>query len=508
MDSTVRDQVPTTLGRYQNLQILGQGGMGVVYRAYDPTLDREVAIKVMADRSPEFVARFQREARAMARLSHPRIAQVYDFGQDEAGNPYFVMELVVGQPLDQLLAQRGQLRPEMVARVLLQAAEGLSAAHAAGIVHRDIKPANLILDQAGDLKVVDFGIARIEEGPNPLTRPQALIGTPHYMAPEVLSGEIVDGRADIYALGLCGYHLLTGQPPFSAPSAVALAMKHLSEPLPDLSALAPDTPSDLRRLIGHMAEKRRDARIGSCEEVIRALRAVLAGLSTQPARPGALGGRPARRRLFLAGALGGGVIALMAGTMVLWRLPRHGQGNGGGGGVGTVDGGAGADLKAGVDLSLGLALGPRRAPGPLVQPGAPLRVAVLKFKNLGEDRELAFLTEGISETVVTALGGQQRLKLLERNQVDQAIKEIDFDQTKYVDRDTAAVLGRISGAEVAVQGGYQRAGGLIRVTARLVRIETGEILDTLVVTRPATKLFDVQDLVAAELKQRLLRLLP
>jgi serine/threonine-protein kinase len=502
MDSTVRDQVPTTLGRYQNLQILGQGGMGKVFRAYDPTLDREVAIKVMADRSPEFVARFQREARAMARLSHPRIAQVYDFGQDEAGNPYFVMELVIGQPLDQLLAQRGQLRPEMVARVLLQAAEGLSAAHAAGIVHRDIKPANLILDQAGDLKVVDFGIARIEEGPNPLTRPQALIGTPHYMAPEVLSGEIVDGRADIYALGLCGYHLLTGQPPFSAPSAVALAMKHLSEPLPDLSALAPDTPSELRRLIGHMAEKRRDARIGSCEEVIRELRAILAGLSTQPARPGALGGRAGRRRLALVGALGGGLIALMAGTLALWRLPRQGTGPGDAGGIQETDGGS-ADLKGAARAAdLG------RTPGPLVLPGAPLRVAVLKFKNLGEDRELAFLTEGIAETVVTALGGQPRLRLLERNQVDQAIKEIDFDQTKYVDRDTAVALGRISGAEVAVQGGYQRAAGQIRVTARLVRIETGEVLDTLVVTRPAAKLFDVQDLVAKELKERLLRLLP
>jgi TolB-like protein len=125
---------------------------------------------------------------------------------------------------------------------------------------------------------------------------------------------------------------------------------------------------------------------------------------------------------------------------------------------------------------------------------------VLRFKNLGGDRDLDFLTEGIGETALTELSRVPGVRLIERNQVDQAIKEIDFGQTRYVDQTTAAVLGRIAGAEVAIQGGYQRAGSDIRVTARLVRIATGEILDTMTLTRPAKKLFDVQDAVAADLR--------
>ncbi len=141
------------VGRYRDLSLLGEGGMGAVYRAYDPSLDRIVAIKLMKDKSPDFMARFEREARALARLSHPRVVAIYDFGKDAEGNPYFVMELLSGRSLDKLLEERGRLTPQEVVRVLRMAAEGLHAAHQQGIVHCDIKPANLVLDDSGELKL-------------------------------------------------------------------------------------------------------------------------------------------------------------------------------------------------------------------------------------------------------------------------------------------------------------------------------------------------------------------
>ncbi|MFI5288644.1 MAG: serine/threonine-protein kinase, partial [Polyangia bacterium] len=224
-----------TIGRYVELTLLGQGGMGAVYRGRDPELDRPVAIKVMLDASPDFVARFRREAQSIARLTHPNIVQVYDFGVDTESNPYFVMELIDGTPLDKIVRERGRLPPLEAVRLIRQAAQGLAAAHRAGIVHRDIKPSNLIVDGSGTLKLVDFGIARVATpAGQALTAAAALMGTPGYMAPEQAAGKPVDHRADIYALGLTLFELLAGAPPYAAADPISLVVKNLQEPLPDL----------------------------------------------------------------------------------------------------------------------------------------------------------------------------------------------------------------------------------------------------------------------------------
>ena len=564
-------KLPRRLGRYQNLTLLGQGGMGSVYQALDPALDRGVAIKVMNDRTPDFVSRFHREAKVMARLSHPNVVQIYDFGQDEEGNPYFVMELVSGRSLKTVVEEQGRLEPSFVIDILRQTAAGLGAAHALGIVHRDIKPANLVLTQGGGLKVLDFGIARVEAGSEggdaALTRPQALLGTPLYMAPEMLQGQAVDGRADIYALGLMAFHLLVGKPPFEAPTVIELMMKHLTMPLPDLTQVAPGTPSGLVQLIRRMTEKDREQRIASCElllgelstiEVTTRLAAqaptphpvapVTAPTAAQPATPvpapltpaGASVSTPAAttapahsaagtRRRLIAGVLGG-VGALVVTLLILSfgsRLgsrpnhrPTQAQGtttappaehrDPSGSSSSTLPAAAVVPPGQGPKGQVGEKTDNDRAgvaPLPLGQHG-PLRLAVLQFKNLGGDRDLDFLTEGIGDTVLTALGTLRgRVRLIERGQVEQAIQEIDFGQTKYVDKTTAVTLGKLTGAEVAVLGGYQRSEGLIRVSARLIRTDTGDVLDTLLVTRPAKALFDVQDEVAAELKRRLLALI-
>ena len=307
MSQTV--STPKQLGRYTELTLLGQGGMGAVYRAFDPSLQRTVAIKVMLGQNPEFLARFEREARAVAKLSHPNVVQVYDFGRDEQDNPYFVMELLPGRSLDSLLKEKGPLPALKVVDVLRQAADGLQAAHAVGIVHRDIKPHNLMLDDQGNVKLVDFGIARDLASTDELTSTQATPGTLHYMAPEVLSGQAADARADIYALGLVGFHLLAGKPPFTGQSAVAVAMKQINEPLPDLRDEVPSVPASLRRLIERMTEKRVTSRVQSCADVSREAsliaHEILSG-TTEPSRPQIPTGGS---RTLLAAAAGLGLFA-------------------------------------------------------------------------------------------------------------------------------------------------------------------------------------------------------
>lgn len=276
-------QVPSSIGRYIDLNILGRGGMGVVYGGYDPELDRAVAIKVMLYSTPDFVARFRREAQAIARLTHGNVVQVYDFGVDELTNPYFVMELVSGTPLDKLLAERGRLPAAQVCDIARQAAQGLAAAHRAGIIHRDVKPSNLIVDGRGNVKIVDFGIARASSGAQ-LTQAAALMGTPGYMAPEQAQGRTVDSRADVYALGLTMFEMLTGEAPFFAEDPIALVVMNMQQPLPDLRQRGSFPPA-LVRLIEQMAEKEPDARPQSCDAVARALESMAASTPADPAQP-------------------------------------------------------------------------------------------------------------------------------------------------------------------------------------------------------------------------------
>ncbi len=519
------------LGRYVDLVLLGQGGMGAVYRGRDPDLDRPVAIKVVLDASPDFVERFRREAKAVARLCHPNIVQVYDFGQDDAGHPFFVMELVEGRPLDRLLEERGPLSPAEATAVLAQAAAGLQAAHDAGIVHRDIKPSNLILDGNGRVKLVDFGIARLENTPM-LTTPSALLGTPTYMSPEQVEGKPVDGRTDVYSLGISAFHLLAGRPPFDAPEPIACALLHLHAPLPSLRERSRESPIALAALIERMCEKDPGKRPQSAREVAEEAEAMAAQLggasrplaamaqtgavavaagSSSTVPPTRAGGRaepapdaPSRPAIPMAAI--GGVSALIAaaavlGIVVLTRQPHPRP---------AVPP---PPIEKKVVNVAGDVTAPAHDNGPIVEHAArpstgPVRVAVLTFKNLGSDKDLDFLVEGIGETVLTTLAGSSReVSLLERNQVGAETGEIDFGQTKYVDRATAAALGRISGAEVAVQGAFQRAGKTVRVSARFVRIDSGEILDTATITRPAARpaeLFAMQDAVADDLKAHIL----
>src|SRR5450432_77931 len=213
-------QVPPVFGRYKDPVMLGSGGMGAVYRAIDPMLDRYVAIKVLTHREPRYLERFRREAQVLARIMHPSIIQIYEIvGSDEGqSDPYIVMEFFEGQPLDSAV-KSGPLKQSLVVSILRQTADGLKKAHVNNVVHRDIKPANIMLADNGDVKILDFGIAKLRDAKKDLTG-QTVLGTPYYMSPEQAMGHPIDPRTDIYSLGITGFHLLTGKKPFEAKSKV------------------------------------------------------------------------------------------------------------------------------------------------------------------------------------------------------------------------------------------------------------------------------------------------
>jgi len=262
------------IGQYTVVNELGRGGMGVVYKAHDPSLDRFVAIKVLAShltQDTSYVRRFEREARAAAALNHPNIVQIYTVGEDE-GRHYFVMEYVTGTNVQEMIRKDGRLDPGRAAGIILQAASGLAAAHAAGILHRDIKPGNLMVDQRGIVKIADFGLALAPENATRLTSTGMLMGTPGYLSPEQCMDEAVDHRSDIYSLGATFFEMLAGRTPFQADSPLALLRKIVEVEPPDMGELNPEVDPELRRILSTMMAKDPANRYQSCDEIVADLR--------------------------------------------------------------------------------------------------------------------------------------------------------------------------------------------------------------------------------------------
>ncbi|TFV57560.1 serine/threonine protein kinase [Geodermatophilus sp. DF01-2] len=280
----------TLAGRYEITAPIATGGMGEVWRARDRVLDRVVAAKVLRSEftgDPSFVARFRNEARHTAALSHPNIASVYDYGEteDERGAQlaFLVMELVEGKPLVTILHEEGRLPVDWTLHVLGQAADGLSAAHQAGVVHRDIKPGNLIVRPDGVVKLTDFGIARARDA-TPLTRTGMVVGTAQYLSPEQAQGFEVTAASDVYSLGVVGYECLTGVRPFDGESQVAVALAHINRPPPPLPA---DVPPAVRLLVERALAKDPADRFPDGAAFAASIRSVASGHGPAPAHPAA-----------------------------------------------------------------------------------------------------------------------------------------------------------------------------------------------------------------------------
>src|SRR4051794_40246396 len=243
-------------GRYELGEVLGYGGMAEVHLGRDVRLGRDVAIKLLRPelaRDPSFHGRFRREAQAAASLNHPSIVAVFDTGEDHDGagaTPYIVMEYVEGRTLREVLESEGRLLPRRALEITAQVCAALDQAHRAGIVHRDVKPGNVMLTPSGEVKVMDFGIARAVTGTAAtMTQTAAVIGTAHYLSPEQARGEHVDARSDVYSTGCLLYELLTGGPPFSGDSAVAVAYQHVrEEPVPP-SRIEPDVSPSVDAIV-------------------------------------------------------------------------------------------------------------------------------------------------------------------------------------------------------------------------------------------------------------------
>jgi len=269
-----------TLGPYRVLAELGRGGMGIVLLAYDPELERTVAIKVLPPhRADERArARFVREARAAAGLNHDHIVPVYGVANPADGPPYLVMQLVSGPTLRQRIKSEERLEPQEAARICLQVAEGLAAAHRAGLVHRDIKPANIILDEAnGRAKIVDFGLVRTTSFPAGTTLEGRVLGTPEYMSPEqVRAADQSDARSDVYSLGVTLYQALTGEVPFHGVAHLVLQQVQNDEPRPP-RRLNDKVPRDLETICLKAMAKEPGQRYQTAQEMADDLHRWLGG---------------------------------------------------------------------------------------------------------------------------------------------------------------------------------------------------------------------------------------
>ncbi len=284
-----------TLGPYQVVEQIGQGGMATVFKAYHPAMDRYVALKILPSHFTQdetFVARFNQEARTLARLEHPHILPVYDYGEQD-GTTYLVMRYIDAGTLNDLILKHGALDLKQTSHIMGHVARALGYAHSQGIIHRDIKPSNVLIDDQGNAFLTDFGIAKIVAGTAHFTGTGMLIGTPAYMSPEQARGQEIDQRSDIYALGVMLYEMVTGRVPFDAETPLAILMKHVNDPLPLPRQIKPGLPEILERVILKALVKLPEDRFQTAEKMAETLESAVAGLPTDVALPPLPGGATA-----------------------------------------------------------------------------------------------------------------------------------------------------------------------------------------------------------------------
>jgi tetratricopeptide (TPR) repeat protein len=269
----MEDLTGKQLGPYQVISPLGEGGMASVYKAYQPSVDRYVALKILPQhyaKDPEFVNRFTQEARVIANLQHPHILPVHDFGETD-GYTYMAMRFIRSGTLNEWMAQHQPISIPHVRRIISQVGDALDYAHSQGVVHRDVKPSNVLIDDRGNCLLTDFGLAKLMETSVKLTRTGGILGTPAYMSPEQGLGQGIDHRSDIYALGVILYEMVTGRPPYLAETPMAIMIKHIQSPLPPPSQYQPDLPEEIERVILKSLAKEKTDRYESAGDMVQAL---------------------------------------------------------------------------------------------------------------------------------------------------------------------------------------------------------------------------------------------
>src|SRR5581483_10577781 len=444
------------IGPYQVERQLGEGGMGVVYLARDSRLGRPLAIKQLHShftRDRERVRRFQQEARAASALNHPNILTIYEVGQVEETH-FIATEFVEGQTLRALVAGGG-VKFDVALDIALQAASALAAAHEADIVHRDIKPENIMVRPDGYVKVLDFGLAKLIESSTSRTtrvsgagfsavetQPGVVMGTFSYMSPEQARGYEVDGRTDIFSLGVVLYELMTGQEPFPGPTSHDVIAALLHHEPPPLAQFAPELPAGLQRIISRALAKDRGARYQRMAEMLDDLKALRQQLETeaQMRRSGQL----TRLGHGWRAAIGAAALVALIATAYHIRSVRTAH-------------------------------------------GAPIQaVAVLPFKPLVAEQRDEVLEMGIADTLITRLSSLRQVTVRPISAVRRYTA---------LDQDPLAA-GRELQVQAVLEGSIQKAGNKIRVTSRLVSISDGRPLWTSQFDEPWTDIFAVQDAIS------------
>lgn len=467
------------IAQYRVMEKLGGGGMGVVYRAHDERLDRDIALKVLpagllADETAR--KRFRNEALALAKLNHPHIETVHDFGS-EHGIDFLVMELVHGVPLSQKLRD-GPLDERSTRRLGAQLAEGLAAAHAQGVIHRDLKPDNLHITPDGRLKILDFGLAKLFRSEKETDQTQSIddthsvSGTLPYMSPEQLRAESIDARADIYGAGAVLYEMATAQRPFpeTQPTRLIDSILHTS-PKP-LSASGSTASASLESIIFKALEKEPERRFQSARELLVALESSSVVVEA-----------PRRSKWPAAGILALASVLL----------------------VGTV---IGLNLGKSRDRLVGR-LSPRKAGTQPAVSTIPSRrsVAVLGFKNSSGRAEAAWLSTGLSEMLTTELGTGEHLRTVAEENVARAKLDLSLSDADSLAKDTLMRVRDNLGSDYVVLGSFvalgKESGGQIRVDMRLQDARTGETIGVVSETGKESELFELVSRAGRDLRSKL-----
>lgn len=457
------------VGGYEIRGILGRGGMGVVYRAHDAALDREVALKLLPpalSADADYAERFIREARMAAKLDHPRIVPVYAAGSSDQG-AWIAMQLVRGRTLAEELHDGMRPTFSSVLRISKQAAEALGAAHNAGLIHRDIKPGNLIVDGEGNIKVLDFGLARPAKSAG-YTQDGTYLGTPEYSSPEQCQTSDIDGRADLYSLGCVMYEMLGGRIPHVAETPLVLFTKIVNEEPIALRDLNPKVPPSLAAIVSRLLAKNRDARYAHADALIADLEKVI--VKDGPARPNetvVIG--PADRARVAAWTLAG-VLATLLVAAVIHSSPWSGQASGSSG-TGTNSGGPVATTGSGSGT----------------QPVQPVesegRVVILDFKNITGNADVRWMESALPELIASSLATREGLNPLDREEVTAAMKkELNArltsgggDNLEGVQAQGVKVLEALH-AKFLIRGSFAAQGAKVRVMVTVL-VRRGDALE-------------------------------
>lgn len=484
----------TRLGIFEITDLLGEGGMGQVYRARDTKLDREVAIKVLHEESAEdrdLLARFEREAKLLASLDHPNIGALYDF-QNADGVHFLVMQLIEGETLADRIA-RGPVPVREALPLFVQIAEALEVAHERGIVHRDLKPGNVMVGKDGKAKVLDFGIGKsfhpVKTPSSTAATPAsgsdqtrtatvgANLGTPSYMSPEQVRGEEAGTRADVWAFGCCLFETLTGRRAFVGATLPELKQAVIQSE-PDWGALPDNVAPEIRTLLSQCLEKDPKKRMRDMGDIAHLVEYVSAAqrFSRQE--------RPWRRS---APWLAVAALAVLGGV-VLWPASQN-----------RKDGGPPPRNLSGPASLQSVPDGENGSPVPL-SPGT-VRVAVLPFVNATSGEDLEWLGQGFCETITNELSQSDLLTVVERSQIDKILAELDFEHTQWVDVTTAQEVGRILGVDYVVIGSFQIIDNQVRVNSRQVRTASGEVIRADTLDGLRTEVFQLQERTGQSMRE-------